>query len=210
MQTVHATRAALLERRARIRLAERGRDLLQDKRKELLRAFREIAEGALDASERLGQTSAQARAELRTSEALDGPDAVWSAGWASDDQVAVTARVQTIMGVRVPVIEHEPVGRPRTERGYALSSTHPRIDRVAARYEAVVDVLLELASTELRLRRLGEEIGKTTRRANALEYVVLPDLEAERRAIALKLQERERESTFALRRVKAHRERRTP
>ena len=203
-----ATRAALLERRSRIRLAQRGRDLLQDKRKELLRAFREVAESALVASERLGRTAAEARESLRLAEALEGPDVVWSAGWASNDEVAVTAKVRSIMGVRVPVIEHEDVGRPLTERGYALATSGPRTDGVARRYEAVIDVLLELASTELRLRRLGEEIGKTTRRANALAHVVLPTLRDEARAIGLKLQEREREATFALRRVKAHRDRR--
>lgn len=207
MPSVAVTRAALLERRGLIRLAERGRTLLQDKRKELLRAFRDIAMGVLSASERLGHAAADARAALLVAEAIDGPDAVRSAAWASEADVYVQARTENLMGVKVPAIEHEKVGRARTERGFSLAATSPRVDRVAERFEGVVDVLLDLAATEVRLRRLQEEIARTTHRANALEHVVLPRLEEERRAIAFKLQEREREEVFRLRRVKGHRAR---
>lgn len=206
MRSVAATRSALLERRARIALAERGRTLLQDKRKELLRAFRAIAQDVLSASEVLGRAAAEARADLLMAEAIDGPDAVRGVAWASESDVLVTARAENVMGVKLPVIEHEEVGRPRTERGFSLVASGPRVDGVAERFEEVVEHLLALAATEVRLRRLAEEISRTTRRANALEHVVLPGLEEERRAIAFKLQEREREESFRLRRVKAHRE----
>jgi hypothetical protein len=82
------------------------------------------------------------------------------------------------MGVRVARIDHEPVGPARTGRGYGLTGTGPRIDAVADAYEAQLDLILGVASTEIRLRRLADEIGKTTRRVNALESSVIPDASA--------------------------------
>jgi V/A-type H+-transporting ATPase subunit D len=202
VRSIATTRAALLEHRALIRLADRGRTLLQEKRRELLRAFQEIAASALTASDRLALAAALARAELLVAEALDGPDAIRSAGWAAESDVLVTTRTESVMGVRVPAIDHEKVGRSRTERGFALAASSPRVDGVAERYEGVVEAVLGLAATEARLLRFGEEIQRTTQRANALEHVVLPRLDRERRDIALKLQEREREEAFRLRRVK--------
>ena len=199
------TRAALLERRARIALATRGRDLLQQQRRELLRAFREIAADAIDAGTQLDAAARAARDALLLAEAEGGPGGVRSASWASHDDVHVEAQMENLLGVRVPRIEHGEVGRPRTGRGYSLAGTAPHVDRVAEHFERVVERLLAVASAELRLRRLGAAILRTTRRANALDQVVLPRLQAEARAIGFKLRQREREDQFRLRRIKAHR-----
>ena len=66
-------------------------------------------------------------------------------------------------------------------------------------------MLLELATSELRLRRLVDEIGRTTRRVNALETVVIPRLESERARIQAILDERERQDRFRLKRFRARR-----
>ena len=73
--------------------------------------------------------------------------------------------------------------------------------------EEQVDIL-DLATIELRLRRLAEEIGTTTRRINALESVVLPRLERERDQIRSVLDERERQDRFRLKRFTTRRARR--
>ena len=112
------------------------------------------------------------------------------------------------MGVRVADIRHEPVGRPRSARGYSMAGSSPRLDRLAERFEAELSLLLEVATVELRLRRLADEIGTTTRRINALESVVLPELERERDQIRAVLDERERQDRFRLKRFATRRARR--
>ncbi len=119
--------------------------------------------------------------------------------------MTVQAGVTSIMGVRVPDISYVPVGRLCTSRGYSLAATSPRIDAVADRFEAEVDLLLRVAADEVRLRRLAVAIGTTTRRVNALEHVVIPRLVAERNRIQAVLEAREREEHFRLKRVQERR-----
>jgi len=66
----------------------------------------------------------------------------------------------------------------------------------------VVEALLEVAGTEITLRKIGEEIKKTTRRVNALEQVVIPRIRGEIRYIRDVLEQRAREDVFRLKRIK--------
>jgi V/A-type H+-transporting ATPase subunit D len=200
-----ATRTELLARRAQIGLAEQGRDLLQDKREQLMTEFRTSARTVMAGSDALESAAASARLALDRARARDGPEAVASAAFAATGHVEVEASVGNIMGVRVPRIEHRPVGRTSQSRGYSLAATTPRIDEVARRFEAQVDLVLQVAAGEARLRRLAAEIATTTRRVNALEHVVIPRLVTSRNRIQRVLEEREREDHFRLKRVQLRR-----
>lgn len=205
MEQVTATRSELLARRAQIELARRGRDLLEDKREQLLTEFRKIADLVLAEAGELEQVAGQARHALALAEGWDGAEAVRSAVLAGQAQPPLRTRTVAVMGVRVAEIDHEPVGRPRTGRGGTLAGSSPRLDLVAERFETEVELLLQFASRELRLRRLIDEIAKTTRRLNALEFVVVPRLLAEAAAIRSVLDERERQDRFRLKRAKERR-----
>ena len=202
MERSGATRTELLAVGARATLAERGRDLLVDKRNQLMKEFRRTADRAMADADALEHAAAEASIRLATAEALDGPESVRSAALVSTGDVPVTTRTLSIMGVRVPDIERGQVGRSRTERGYSLLGTSARIDDAADAFEDELDLLLDVAAREIRLRRLAEEIGRTTRRVNALEHVVIPELRRRQRRIRLVLDEREREEHFRLRRAK--------
>jgi V/A-type H+-transporting ATPase subunit D len=102
----------------------------------------------------------------------------------------------------VPVIEQKSVARNPLNRGHSLPTVSSRIDTVAEAFEALLDHTIEVADSEMRLRRLAEEIGRTTRRVNALDNILIPRLETERNYIQLVLEEREREDRFRLKRVK--------
>ncbi len=200
-----ATRTELLARRAQIALAEQGRDLLQEKREQLMAEFRASAQTVLAGSDALEAAAGAARRALDRTRARDGPEAVASAGFAAGGHVEVEAGVETIMGVRVPRIEHRPVGRLATARGYSLAGTTARLDAAADRFEAQVDLVLQVAAGELRLRLLAAEIATTTRRVNALQHIVIPALAASRERIERVLDEREREDHFRLKRVQTRR-----
>ena len=205
MEQVSATRTELLATRARIGLATQGRDLLVDKRNQLMREFHRSAGAVLAGSDELERAAADAARRLSWAEALDGPEQVRSASLAAGGDVFLETGVVNVMGVKVPVIERRAVGRPLTGRGYGLSSTDARVDGVADAFEAELDLLVDLAAGELRVRRLAREIGATTRRVNALEQVLIPRLRHQQRRIALVLEEREREDHFRLGRAKQHR-----
>ena len=82
------------------------------------------------------------------------------------------------------------------------SSVSSRIETTAEAFEALLDRIIELAEHEMRLRRLAEEIGRTTRRVNALENVLIPRLQTQLDYIQMILEEHERGDIFRLKRVK--------
>jgi V/A-type H+-transporting ATPase subunit D len=205
VQQVTATRSELLARRSRIALATQGRDVLKEKRDSLMEEFRATVEVAVAGSGALEDAAVEGRRALAAAEAADGPEAVRSAALASPGEISLTTRETTVMGVRIADIRHEPLGRPRSDRGYSLTGSSPGLDRVAELFEAELTLLLDLATVELRLRRLADEIGTTTRRINALESVVLPRLAQERDQIRTTLDERERQDRFRLKRFATRR-----
>jgi V/A-type H+/Na+-transporting ATPase subunit D len=203
MGQVSATRSELLARRARIGLATQGRDLLKERRTALVREFHRLGASALASVDALDRDAGDAGRFLGLSLAADGPEPVDSAALAAERDVELTLRTRNVAGVPVVEIENETVARARTDRGYSLAATSARIDAVAECFETVLERLLEVAALELSVRRLADEIARTTRRMNALEHVVLPGLEAERAHITLVLEEREMEDRVRLRRVRS-------
>jgi len=209
MEQVHATRAELLTKKNQVALARRGCDLLKEKRNALLKELMRTAEQTMRGGDELERSVAESATALALAEALDGPEAVRSATFASQAQVTLEVTGTNIMGVPVPVIEQKKVDRGPLDRGYSLSSVSSRIDAAAEAFEQQINLIIELATSEMRLRRLAEEIGRTTRRVNSLENVLIPRLMAQHDLIQLVLEEREREDLFRLKRVKMKLERRS-
>jgi len=207
LQQVSATRSELLARKSQIGLAQGGRNLLKEKRTALMREFDRLSATALRAVQDLSQQAAEARNTLSEATALDGPEVVGSAAIAAAGEIEVELSTKNVAGLPIVELEHGTVGRSRTGRGYSMSATTPRVDRTAEDFERVLDGLLEMVAVEMSLRRLAEEITRTTRRINALEHVVIPRLEGERDFIAMVLDERELENRVRLMRAKAKSER---
>ncbi|HEX9076103.1 MAG TPA: V-type ATP synthase subunit D [Anaerolineae bacterium] len=202
MENVSPTRMELLAVKGQIGLAEQGRDLLKEKRNALMKEFMKIADAVMRGSDELEQVAMDARRALGRAEALDGPEVVRSAAFAAQGELTLSVEGAFVMGVPVPVIEKKSVSRGVIDRGYSLSGTSTRIDETAERFEEEVDLLIELAASELRLRRLAEEIRKTSRRVNALENIMIPRLHARKTYIDMVLEERAREDLFRLKTVK--------
>lgn len=202
MENVSPTRMELLAVKGQIGLAEQGRDLLKEKRNALMKEFMKIADAVMRGSDELEQVAMDARRALGRAEALDGPEVVRSAAFAAQGELTLSVEGAFVMGVPVPVIEKKSVSRGVIDRGYSLSGTSSRIDETAERFEEEVDLLIELAASELRLRRLAEEIRKTSRRVNALENIMIPRLHARKTYIDMVLEERAREDLFRLKTVK--------
>jgi V/A-type H+-transporting ATPase subunit D len=200
MEQVYATRSELLARRARIRIAVQGSGLLKERRSALIKEFDRLGASVLRSIELLDHEIAGAGQLLGTAIAVEGREPLDSAAFAAEDGIEVALHTRSVTGVDIVEIERGEVERARTGRGYSLVATSAQIDAVADRFESVLSRLLDVAALELSVRRLADEIARTTRRMNALEQVVVPRLQAERARIALVLEEREREDRVRLRR----------
>lgn len=206
-ERVVATRSALFQKRGQIGIAQRGKELLQQKRNALMEELLRSAHAAQSEAEALEQAAAVARHQLALAVALDGPEVVGSAALAPQQPLTVPVAGTRVMGLDVPRIEPQVLIRPADRRSYGPAHNSPRLDAVAAAFESELEILLEVANRELRIRRLAEAIRQTTRRVNALEHILIPRLQQELRQIELTLAEREREDLYRIRRVKAHRRR---
>jgi len=202
VQKTSTTRMELLAKKARIALAEQGRELLEQKRTALLREFLRVADRVMAESDALQRAAMDARRALARAEASTGTEAVRSAAMATRSELTLEVRAANVMGVNVPAIEQKRVARSALARGYSLTGTSVTIDEAAAAFEAEVDSAIQLAESELRLTRLAAEIQRTSRRVNALQHVLIPRLVAERNYIQIALDERERGDHFRLKRVK--------
>lgn len=207
MSNVSVTRMELLARKAQIALASQGRDLLEQKRTALMKEFMRTVDTAMERSDALQVSAANAGQSLARAEAWAGAESVRSAALASRGGFSLDVTTKSVMGVRVPHIEQKSASRSFLERGYSIVGISVAIDEVASAFEKEVEAIIQLAEIELRLTRLGEEIQRTSRRLNALDHFLIPRLNSERDFIQMALDERERADHFRLKRVKRSLER---
>ena len=203
MEEVRPTRAELLERKQQIGLAQQGMDLLKQKRDALLIEFMGVMDETLRLSDSLQKHVREAQYSLAVAQAVDGTVALRSAGLATKGEIVIDMTGTKIMGVSVPVVTkgESPVKSSFT-RGYSVTGVSSRVDETADKFEHILDVIIEYADIETRLKRLGEEINKTNRRVNALEQVTVPQLREQVGYISQTLDERAREDLFRLKKVK--------
>jgi V/A-type H+-transporting ATPase subunit D len=203
VEEVRPTRSELLERRAQIQLAQQGMDLLKQKRDALLIEFMSVMDETLRLSGMLQKATAEAQYSLAVAKSVDGNVSVRSVGMATKGDISVDMTGTKIMGISVPVVtKGESPVRSSFTRGYSITGVSSRIDESADKFERILDVIIEYADIETRLKRLGEEIQKTNRRVNALEQITVPALREQVAYIRQTLDERAREDLFRLKKVK--------
>jgi V/A-type H+-transporting ATPase subunit D len=189
----------LLKLRRRLETAKRGHKLLKDKLDELLKEFMaRIAE-----NRRLrGEVEAalfEAYGLLAISRAEAGSPAIAAALLAGRPADLVSAGEHNVMSVRVPVLE---LGEVPSPEGYSLATTPALLDGALENLSGVVPRMVELAEREKAIELLAAEIETTRRRVNALEYVLMPQLDDAVRSIRMKLEENERSERTRLMKVK--------
>ena len=201
-QDVKPTRSELLKLKKQIRLARSGYNLLKKKRDGLILEFFDILKKAKSLREELVNEYKIALEKINIARTLEGDLKVKSIAMAIKDIPDIKLTTKNIMGVKVPKIEFSEIKKAFMERGYGIYSSSA-IDETAAAYENVVEKILLAAEVETSMRKLLNEIEKTKRRVNALEFVVIPNLDKIRVFIQLRLEEIERENIFRMKRIKA-------
>ncbi len=202
MEQVSPTRMNLLLRKAQINLALQGAELLKNKRDALLKEFMAEVQPLLSIRNEVQKELREGINALIKSLAIDGSEKVESAAFAYTEDLTVKMEERNIWGIKVPHIKTNGAERSAFERGYAVTDTSARIDETASAFKTVIDLIIKMAPIEIKLKRLGQEIRKTSRRVNALEQILIPNLTREMRFIRDTLEERTREDTFRLKRLK--------
>jgi V/A-type H+-transporting ATPase subunit D len=203
-EQISPTRMNLLQRKAQARLARDGAELLRSKRDALMQEFMELIKPLLAQREELAEVSQNAFRSLLLAKAIDGEEVISSVALATARDVTVDVEQQKIWGIGIPSVQAEgSFVRDADERGYAITQTSSRVDETAEAFEEILDTVVKMAPTEVKLKRLGEEIRKTTRRVNALEEMIIPRYVEQITFIQRTLEEREREDLFRLKRIKA-------
>ncbi len=204
MEQVSPTRMNLLLLRRQIKVAEQGVRLLKTKRDALFAEFRKMIEPLLERERELDRALQQATRVLTLALGVDGPERLASTAMVTRRKdLALEMKERKMWGVKMLDIAGVKLRRRFVDRGYSPLTVSTRIDFAAERFEEAVEILLALAPMEIRLKKLGEEIKKTTRRVNALEQKVIPELRQQTKFIRQVLEDREREDKFRLKRLKS-------
>ena len=202
-QNVTPTRSELINVKRKIKLSQSGYNLLKRKRDGLMYEIFAILPKVKTLRNELVQYYRDSYEAIQVAMAVEGGLTIRSVANTVGSSPKVILREHNIMGVRVPKIESDTVRKELTERGYGLIGTSPAIDEAVTAYEGLVEKIIAAAELETSIKRLLDEVEKTKRRVNALEFKVLPELEEVRNFIAFRLEEMERESLFTMKRIKA-------
>jgi len=200
---VKPTRSELIELKKKIKLSEGGHKLLKMKRDGLILEFFDILSKAKDVRSELDAAYEKANVKIGIAESVEGRITVKSTAFAMKDAPQIELESHNIMGVVVPKIESSSVRKPINKRGYGLLGTSSYIDEAVDSYEELVEKIILAAEIETTMKKLLDDIEKTKRRVNALEFKVIPELTEAMVFIRLRLEEMERENTFRLKRIKA-------
>ncbi|NOQ55206.1 MAG: V-type ATP synthase subunit D [Nanohaloarchaea archaeon] len=200
---IKPTRSELMKLKLKIKLAKSGHNLLKKKRDGLILDFFEILKKAKTIRSELNEVYAKAKTDADIAQAIEGKIALASAATALKDKPVITLDTKNIMGVVVPKISSDSVRKSIFERGYGRVRCSPYINDATDGYEQVVQKVILAAEVETSVRRLIEEIEKTKRRVNALEFKAIPEMETQEAFIKLRLEEMERENVFRLKKIKS-------
>ena len=201
-QDIKPTRSELLKLKKQIKLAKSGYNLLKKKRDGLILEFFEVLKKAKTLRQDLVDEYKIALEKMNIARALEGDLKIKSIAMAINSIPDVKLATKNIMGVKVPKIESSEIKKAFMQRGYGVYNSSA-IDESASAYEKVVEKIILAAEVETSMRKLLNEIEKTKRRVNALEFVVIPVMDKQKAYIQLRLEELERENIFRMKRIKA-------
>ncbi len=201
--TVTPTRMVLKQLKGRLKTARRGHKLMKDKRDELMRQFLDVVRLNKELRTRVEQGLTEAFAALQVASSIMSPEMLEQALLYPRQSVELEMKFKNIMSVNVPQYSFRTKNDDPAEiYPYGFAQTSGELDDALAQMAKVFEDMLELAQIEKTMQLLAEEIEKTRRRVNALEYVMIPELEGNIKYISMKLEENENSTKVRLLKVK--------
>lgn len=201
---VSPTRMELTTLKARLKTASRGHKLLKDKQDELMRRFIELIRKNKELRIDVERELSDSFKEFLLASAVMSPEMLEEAVAIPKETITVDIKKRNVMSVNVPVMNF--IRKLEGDEGsiypYGFAQTSSELDDAISKLYGIMPKLLELAEVEKACQLMADEIEKTRRRVNALEYRTIPDLQETIRFIRMKLDESERSTITRLMKVK--------
>ena len=202
-KAVTPTRMVLNQLKGRLKTATRGHKLLKDKRDELMRQFMDVVKKNKELRLRVEAGLTEAFGALTVASAVMSPEMLEQALMYPRQSVELGVKFKNIMSVDVPEYTFSTSNAdPGEIYPYGFAQTSGELDIAMQSMSRVFEDMLELAQVEKTMQLLAEEIEKTRRRVNALEYVMIPDMKENIRFITMKLEENDLSTKVRLMKVK--------
>lgn len=201
---VNPTRMELTGLKRRLVTAKRGHKLLKDKQDELMRRFIELIRKNKSLRMEVEGDLQDSFKDFLLASAVMSSEMLEEAVAYPKENITVDIKKKNVMSVNVPVMNF--IRKLEGDEGsiypYGLAQTSSELDDAISKLYDIMSKLLELAEVEKACQLMADEIEKTRRRVNALEYRTIPDLEETIRFIRMKLDESERSTITRLMKVK--------
>ena len=199
---VNPTRMALSELKLRLVTAKRGYKLLKDKQDELMRQFINLIKENKKLRMEVEKELSESFKSFLLASATMSPLFLESAVSFPKEKLSVDIKSKNIMSVNVPEMKFVKEEMEGSIFPYGFVQTSAELDDTVIKLQKVLDNLLSLAEIEKSCQLMADEIEKTRRRVNALEYSTIPNLEETVKDIRMKLDENERATITRLMKVK--------
>jgi len=199
MPRVIPTRQELLRQRRLLKTAFKGHRLLKDKRDGLMRAFLATIADARATRARIDQYIRDAQSRLIEAGVYSSESFIFTEAKNIQGKISCDVTLKNVMSVTVPVIN---ISSYQIGTNYSLTRTPACFDGVMKCMGEIVPLLLELSSLEHSAALMAEEIERTRRRVNALQYRVIPEISNATKVIRGVLSERDRENVVTLKFIK--------
>lgn len=201
---VNPTRMQLTQLKGRLATATRGHKLLKDKQDELMRRFIELIRKNKELRVEVERELQDSFKEFLLASAVMSPEILEEAVVFPKETITVDIKKKNVMSVNIPVMNF--IRKLENDEGsiypYGFAQTSSELDDAISKLYSIMPKLLELAEVEKACQLMADEIEKTRRRVNALEYRTIPDLQETIRFIRMKLDENERGTITRLMKVK--------
>jgi len=196
---INPNRMELLKLRRRALMAKRGHKLLKDKLDELLRRFLALIDRARSGRSEIEAALAEAFGVLAVARGEAGTIVIAEALAGTGEPTTVDVGLESLLSIKVPTFT---VPQVALSIKYSLATTPAVLDSAVTGFEAALNPLVSLAQLEKTIQLLALEIDKTRRRVNALEYILIPQLEESIKQINMSLSEQERANLTRVMKIK--------
>ena len=199
---INPTRMALSNLKSRLVTAKRGHKLLKDKQDELMRRFIDMIRKNKSLRKEVEKALSNSFKSFLLASAVMSPEFLEQAVAFPKEKVSVSIETKNVMSVLIPQMKFERTQSKGAIFPYGFAQTSSELDDAILELHGVMNMLLELSEIEKSCQLMADEIEKTRRRVNALEYRTIPDLEETIKFIRMKLDENERATITRLMKVK--------
>lgn len=200
---VNPTRMELTRLKKRLKTATRGHKLLKDKQDELMKRFIELAKENNELRMKVEKELSGSLKEFMMAKSTIGTQMLETAISMPTEVINLNVDSKNIMSVNVPVMEFVREGSEGASiYPYGYAQTTAELDGAIKKLFDILPDLLKLSEVEKTCQLMADEIEKTRRRVNALEYVMIPQLQETIKYIVMKLDENERGTLTRLMKVK--------